>query len=696
MDSNSADVLLAFVPFGNSNSPSLALSLLKAGLSNRGVRSQIEYYNLDFAKTIGPELYLLLSSYPQLSFLAEWVFSHSAFGENGSDKKAHDETLLRLLEEKELAAKRVGRPDVFPQDLQQKLIEARDKAEAFVDACVDHIDRVRPKILGLSTMFSQNCASLALVRRVKQRLGAGAPVVILGGSNCEGIMGYTILKAFPWVDYVCCGEGDRAFVEFAVDILEGEPPHAKGIVGHSKDGVDEFSTPPPVMNMDELPLPDFEDYFGGLPTPNTEDTSTFLTIETSRGCWWGEKSHCTFCGLNGLTMKYRAKSSERIFKELDYIIKKYGRLRFHVTDNILNPELFQSFFPELIRKRMKLDVLFETKSNLKREQLQLLKDGGARRIQPGIESLSDDTLRLMRKGVSGLQNVWLLKCCREMGIEVSWNWLCGFPGEKASEYERMRHWVPLLHHLQPPGRFGPIHLDRFSPLFNLQREFGISHVRASSPYRLIYPLDDNTLYDLAYFFEFDYEDGQSPQEYTAGLADDILNWMIEWNMEHRIIAPKPLVPALRRPIVARFARPIAALLGAPVPAMYGAPILAMLDLRVGVAVLDTRACANRTLFALTGLQVKILRYVADIRRDDLIVQHFVDLGYDAAAIQKALTNLVEKKLVIVDSGRCLALVPRATVPMILATVFGMSLRALRRLRSYGRASVKQTERLHQN
>ena len=39
-------------------------------------------------------------------------------------------------------------------------------------------------------------------------------------------------------------------------------------------------------------------------------------FETSRGCWWGERMHCTFCGLNGATMSYRSKSPRRAVDEL--------------------------------------------------------------------------------------------------------------------------------------------------------------------------------------------------------------------------------------------------------------------------------------------------------------------------------------------------------------------------------------------
>ena len=52
-------------------------------------------------------------------------------------------------------------------------------------------------------------------------------------------------------------------------------------------------------DLDKLPYPDYDDYvltqkqlnlvFPGDPA---------LHIEGSRGCWWGQKHQCTFCGLN--------------------------------------------------------------------------------------------------------------------------------------------------------------------------------------------------------------------------------------------------------------------------------------------------------------------------------------------------------------------------------------------------------------
>jgi len=639
--SKQVDVLLAFMPFGAAAIPSLGLSLLKAGLQNHGISSLVAYYNLVFAGRIGIEFYVRLFSVdgPSLQ-LGEWVFSQLAFAHGNSDnREVHNEGLLKLLaaigiqatdhstlEISRLPAppqtiKELARYGLTPQDLSGKLIQLRQEAEPFIDSCVDHIVSISPKILGFSTGFCQVCSSLAVARRVKERLGAKAPVVIFGGSNCEGIMGYTMLKAFPWIDYVCTGEGDRAFIEFAGRFLDGTGhPHVQGIVGRNGNVLDKFSTPQPIRNMDELPFPDFRDYFvtyyafgmDAIILPS-------LPIETSRGCWWGEKSHCIFCGLNGLTMKYRTKTPGRILREFDYLAEKNGSHSFQVADNILNPNFFQSIFPEFTGKGLKLNIFFETRSNLKQEQIRLMREVGVREIQPGIESLSDVTLRLMRKGVTGLQNAQLLRWCREMDMHATWNWLYGLPDEKPLEYERMRQWIPFLHHLQPPIAFGRIRLDRFSPLFDFQKMFGICNVRASLPYRLIYPLDESILNDLAYHFDYEYEDGRDPDEYAAGLAHEILRWGDLW------CAP-------RRP-----------------------PILAMLDMRFCVAIYDTRPCATRNVIVLRGIKADIYRYLTVIRTYDQVIQHFTSLGFQTANIQKAISSLVEKKLVLMDSDRYLAL-----------------------------------------
>jgi hypothetical protein len=119
-----------------------------------------------------------------------------------------------------------------------------------------------------------------------------------------------------------------------------------------------------------------------------------------------------------------------------------------------------------------------------------------RAIQPGIESFSTRVLDLMKKGTTAATNVRLLVWCAELGIDVAWNILFGFPGEPPEEYARMAELLPLLSHLPPPGFAGKVRLDRFSPLFTAATD-----ARPKPAYAWVFPLEDSLLARIAYFFD---------------------------------------------------------------------------------------------------------------------------------------------------------------------------------------------------
>ena len=58
---------------------------------------------------------------------------------------------------------------------------------------------------------------------------------------------------------------------------------------------------------------------------SARDWQPSVFVETSRGCWWGERMHCTFCGLNGATMAYRSKSAPRALAELTHLADVVSR-----------------------------------------------------------------------------------------------------------------------------------------------------------------------------------------------------------------------------------------------------------------------------------------------------------------------------------------------------------------------------------
>jgi len=144
-------------------------------------------------------------------------------------------------------------------------------------------------------------------------------------------------------------------------------------------------------------------------------------------------------------------------------------------------------------------------------------------VQPGVESLSDDVLRLMRKGTTALQNIQLLKWCAEYGVVPEWNFLYGFPGESPEAYTQMTDLVGALTHLPPPSGSGPLRLDRFSPYHADPAGFGMTAVRPFAPYRHLYDVGRAELMRIAYYFEFDYADGRD-LGYVAPTLERISAW----------------------------------------------------------------------------------------------------------------------------------------------------------------------------
>ena len=180
--------------------------------------------------------------------------------------------------------------------------------------------------------------------------------------------------------------------------------------------------------------------------------------------------------------------------------RTYGINRFEIADNILDMGHLRTVLPQLAERGAPYDIFYETKSNLKRSQVQLLARSGVRWVQPGIESLHDRVLELMDKGSTALMNVQLLRNAREVGMRLSWNFLSGFPGEDPSWSQEMAAWLPLIVHLQPPSGNSRVRYDRFSPYHNQPERYGIEY-QPCAAYARVYALPEKELNELAYFFD---------------------------------------------------------------------------------------------------------------------------------------------------------------------------------------------------
>ncbi|HYW53776.1 MAG TPA: RiPP maturation radical SAM C-methyltransferase [Dongiaceae bacterium] len=505
MDLQSTRVTLVSMPWPYLNLPSIQLGTVTSIVRRAGYPVQPLSLYVDFMKflldrtaELSEEQRITVAEYGTISEVAwqtgvgDWLFSLPPFHEPTAE---YDQAFLDSIK---------GRDG---GQLVALALKIRPHVSAFLDACVDRVLADRPSVVGFSTTFNQNIPSLNLAKRLKQRDPALA--IVFGGANCDGPMGIGLHKAFPQVDYIVRGEAEYALPAL-LSCIRGEQEFSSvpGLV-YREDGATKANDAPPsaAVSMADVPTPDYDEYFSTLERTklrSTLDYAITLPVESSRGCWWGEKHHCTFCGLNGSSIAFRSKAPDVFAAEILALSRHHKRTSFQPVDNILDMRYFKSLLPWLKAGREQgtdYTFFYEIKANLKKEHVQMLRDAGVHWIQPGIESLSSHVLKLMDKGITALQNIRLLKWAREYGIRISWNLLYGFPGETDEDYERMAEIVPSLTHLEAPG-MSRLFLERFSPYFDRHEEFGIEVAGPARFYELVYPVDRELLPEIAYEFRY--------------------------------------------------------------------------------------------------------------------------------------------------------------------------------------------------
>jgi len=259
--------------------------------------------------------------------------------------------------------------------------------------------------------------------------------------------------------------------------------------------------------------------------------SPILLFETSRGCWWGEKAHCTFCGLNGVSMNYRAMSADKAIQQFEALFKYAPRVtRYWCVDNILAKNYIPDVFPYL-NPPADASIFYEVKADLTEEDVKVLAKTRVNLIQPGVESINTSTLKLMKKGTSAFQNLILLKNCATHNVFPVWNLLVGFPREGEEVYKKYVDDIPLLTHLPPPNGAAVVQFHRYSPYFTKAKEYGLD-LQPLEFYGFIYPFSKESLENIAYYFEdtkFDAEYRIAITSWIAKIQKSTTYWRFRYN-----------------------------------------------------------------------------------------------------------------------------------------------------------------------
>ena len=526
-------VSLVNPPFAALSAPTFALTqlqeMLRAKFDKEHVEVSVHYLNIDFAQYVGYELYnFIAGSIDSLnSGIGEWMFRRVAFPDVADNADQYFQRYEHHL-------RRSDGTSWWPQ-----LLAKREGLDELLETLLDRHGLGRANLVGFTSMFAQNVATFAMAGKLKAR--SPDILTVIGGANCESPMGEEIARRVKSIDYVFSGPALINFPQFIehyingefskCDELDGVFPNVNRAVAAALAATPSVIASPALSAIASAALRvlsedssivatvatversaigrdldinykielDYSEFLDTVTLAFPNQVVPFLFFETSRGCWWGAKAHCTFCGLNGSSMAYRAMKSELAINQFRSLFKYADRVvELQCVDNIMPKEYVKEVLP-FLDTPPNMHIFYEVKADLTEEEIKELARARVTNIQPGIESLATSTLKLMKKGTSAHQNIQFLKYCANYGIDPSWNLLIGFPGEGEEVYRKYVADLPSLIHLPPPSGVFPVRFDRYSPYFVRADEYELK-LQPLEFYDLVYPFPPEAVFQMAYFF----------------------------------------------------------------------------------------------------------------------------------------------------------------------------------------------------
>ena len=472
------NIALVSGPWPLFNRPSIQLGALKAFLLKNFPQVKVKTYHLylDFATSLGLPIYKEIS---ESSWLAEPVAAALLYPEN-------------FIQVQKLWVKKATRSPVC------RGLDFRELSNSFhytATRLVNSIDWQKYSLVGFSICFSQLTSSLYLIRLIKNMVPSLQ--VVVGGSGCAGEMGSSLLKVFNEIDYVIQGEGELPLLELA-KAISGTPdskPLEKITGLLTRENLNSvLEKINQVQQLDDLPVPDFDDYFEQLARlPATKRFLPRIPLEISRGCWWKNARSlkstggCAFCNLNLQWKGYRHKSPEKIKSELKTVVNKYENLSISFMDNLLPNKGLKEIFEKIHSLKRDFRLFSEIRATTPAEMLAQMAQAGMRELQVGIEALSTSLLKKINKGTRAIDNLQIMKNCEIPGFpKLTGNLILEFPSANQEDVDE------TLVNLEFAMYFSPLKAISFwlgygSPIWLRPQKFGIKRLTNHSYYRILFP-----------------------------------------------------------------------------------------------------------------------------------------------------------------------------------------------------------------
>jgi radical SAM superfamily enzyme YgiQ (UPF0313 family) len=270
-------------------------------------------------------------------------------------------------------------------------------------------------LVGITAFTGNINRAYALARAYRER----SVKVVLGGIHASMLAD----EALQFVDAVVVGEAEEIWAKVLEDFENGR---MSGIYKGPHVDLSQRATIPrrDLMSADYV----------------------FQSIQTSRGCPF----HCDFCSVSRyLGTTYRQRKPEDVLRELADI---KGRYIFFIDDNLVgysaeSRERAKGLFRGMIERGMKKRWWMQTSINTAEDEelLSLAGKAGCMFALIGFESISEDSLKDMKKGINirvGVDNYKkVIRAFHRHGIGVIGSFIIGNDHESPAYYRHLARFV---------------------------------------------------------------------------------------------------------------------------------------------------------------------------------------------------------------------------------------------------------------
>jgi anaerobic magnesium-protoporphyrin IX monomethyl ester cyclase len=271
---------------------------------------------------------------------------------------------------------------------------------------IEHrIESLDPTIV-LSSGFTTNAYSSAKILEIAKKIDP-AITTIAGGLHFTFTPDES-LTAYPEIDYIVRGEGERTLVDLITTLQHHtKTTDVQGISYHHNNQIVHTPNRPLIENLDSLPMPAYHlvehnlsryhfTIMAGRHTP-------YMILEGARGC----THRCTFCTQwNFWGGCWRTKSPQRIADEIEYLNETYGGVFLWLTDDHMNIHDRGAPLAEALHhKRCRDDIMLFFQARIDDianhpDTISRLRDAGTYWILTGVETNNQTTLTEYKKGIT--------------------------------------------------------------------------------------------------------------------------------------------------------------------------------------------------------------------------------------------------------------------------------------------------------